>query len=113
MQTIKDEQFVRALYRRFCLRPVSDRASRLAIQNRRMQIQERDDGVLVVSICDREGSLLDIGWRLGLAWPMRVHPFDEAIRDADPQALSSLVRRFLLKHEVIDRKGLPIRRGAA
>src|SRR5437867_4363034 len=113
MTSIKDETFVRTLYRRFCLRGVSDRASRYAIQTRRIEVHDLGDNRLKVSICDREGSLIDIGWNTNVAWAMRVHPFDEALRDADERKLTNFVRRFLLKHRVIDTIGLPIKRGAA
>jgi hypothetical protein len=113
MTTIKDPDFVRAVYRRFCLRPVSDPDSRKAIQTRRIEVQPRAGGVLVISICDRQGSLIDIGWDGTSAWAMRVHPFDEALLNADERALSRLVGRFLQGHGVIEQSGIPVKRGVA
>lgn len=113
MTRIKDEEFVRTLYRRYCLRPVSDAASRHAILSRRIEVHDVGGDELKISICDAQGSLLDLAWHLDMAWPTRLHPFDEALRDANPAALSRFVRRFLQKHQLIDVDGVPIKRGVA
>jgi hypothetical protein len=106
MRVIKDPSFVRTVYRRFCLRPVSDRASRAAIQTRRVEVHPQEGGTLVISICDREGSLVDIGWDGETAWGMRASQADAALLEADETDLSRCVGRFLRTHGVVDHRGM-------
>src|SRR4051794_27126449 len=118
MTSIQDVDFLKTLFRRFVGRGVSTRGDVQALMRLFVTVREMPDGSLTISVCDHVGSVLDIGWWSGPslvseAWPRRLLLINDGLLRADRHQLTNFVRRFLLKHGVIDPAGVLVKRGAA
>jgi hypothetical protein len=114
---IKDPQFLTTFYRLYCRRGVYGKSNQAAIG--RMQIEvgwmPAYGEQLEICICDNPGeALIELGWDpVEGASPIHFMPFDIFLGRCDRVALTQSLRRFLLKHGVIDANGVPIKRGVA
>lgn len=99
MTTIKDQKFLTTFYRRFCLRPVTGRMNQNALAKQHIEVKPSPFG-LTVSICDWQGSLIELGWDGDEAWPISYHNANTALHQCDRHDLSLCIRRFLRKHNV-------------
>jgi len=69
---------------------------------------------LEVCICEGLGNaLIELGWSCKGAWVIYFHTIDGYLSRCDLTALSASLRRFLLKHGVIDASGVILQKGVA
>ena len=70
---------------------------------------------LEICICESPGhSTIDLGWSPTRgAWPIFYRSVDSYLAECDRVALTTQVRRLLLKHGFIERDGTLVKRGIA
>ena len=116
---IQDQQFITAFYRDFCRRGVTGKFNLDALAQKHIEVyhvpeygQSLEINIFVDDIYADNS--------IGLSWdPMagaRVEwygPFNSALGCCELVALTTLVRRLLLKHGVIDARGFMVKRGVA
>ena len=110
---IKDFDFLKTIFGRYCRRRVSCQEDKYALTKLHVELRVERDATLTVSICDNEGWVLEIGWNGYIAWPIRALGVNHFIHRADRVSLTAFIRRFLLKHDLIDNKGQTKLRGVA
>jgi hypothetical protein len=100
MQTITDARFLRTLARRFCRRSHLLDGGAITIVKQGNSVEIHISNGFCTVVC--------LGWRNGAAFVIEryTHPaFLSADLDGLERSLTLFVRRFLERHQLIDRKG--------
>ena len=115
---IHDQRFLTEFYRDFCRRGVYGKFNQDALARKRIDVwwMPAYGQQLEINIfdCGLGESTIDLGWdQVKGAWPVYHRNVDKALATCDRTALTTFVRRFLLKHGVIDNTGVFVKRGVA
>jgi hypothetical protein len=101
MRRIDDVDFLKKLFRDYCLRPVRTRGDHLALKRLHVEVFDAPDGAMTIRVNDAQGRVLDVGWRPGHAWMRWALCVNDGIATADPHQLARFIARFLRKHGLI------------
>jgi hypothetical protein len=113
---IHDQRFMTEFYRDHCHRAVHGKSNQDAIARKHIEVSWLPEYGEQIEVCVCEGlgnALIELGWSHKGAWVIYFHTIDGHLSRCDLTALSTSLRRFLLKHGVIDASGALVQKGVA